>query len=237
MSDPTRIPIALSDASRELAARERELAAIYEHVPGILFYVRVEADGEFRFLSMSLAGLEATGLTREQLVGALVRDVIPPPSRELVLNHYRDAVESGRTVRWREVSTYPAGQKIGEVAVTPLYDASGVATHLVGVVHDITDREQLEQELHDREERLAFMLRLSNALRPVSDPVEIQKITVRLLGEYLRVNRVVYSVIEGEDFIVTASYEKGVAPFRGRWPIDAFAAKLLDAYRRDESVT
>src|SRR4030095_14178507 len=113
----------LHDPSRELTLREQELAAIYEQVPGILFYVRIEADDEFRFLSMSSAGLAATGLTREQLVGALVRDVIPPPSRELVLNHYRDAVRSRRTVRWKEVSTYPAGQKTGEGAVTPLSDA------------------------------------------------------------------------------------------------------------------
>ena len=221
----------------KLDLREQELAAIYEQVPGILFYVRIEADGEFRFVSMSRAGLEATGLTREQLAGALVRDVIPPPSRELVLNHYRDAVRSRRTVRWKEVSTYPAGQKTGEVAVTPLYDARGVATHLVGVVHDITDRENLEQTLHDREERLAFRLHLNDALRPLRDPVEIQNVTVRLLGEHLGVNRVTYSVVEGDEFVVTTSYERDVPPFRGRWSIGSFGSTLIDEYRRGEPVT
>ena len=49
---------------------ERELAAVYENAPGILFYVAVEADDEFRFLSMSRAGLEAMGLPRERVVGA-----------------------------------------------------------------------------------------------------------------------------------------------------------------------
>jgi PAS domain S-box-containing protein len=131
-----------------LLARERELSAIYQHIPGILFYVRAEPDGDLRFLSMSDAGLAATGLSREQIVGALVRDVIPPDSRDMVLSHYREALRSGRTVRWQEVSEYPAGRKIGEVAVTPLHDADGVATHLVGIVHDITERQVLEQELH-----------------------------------------------------------------------------------------
>src|SRR5215472_16488306 len=88
----------------ELPAREHELSAIYDNVPGILFYVAVEPDGEFRFLSMSRAGLTATGLTREQFVGSLVRDVIPPPSRDLVLSHYREAIRSGHPVRWKEVS-------------------------------------------------------------------------------------------------------------------------------------
>src|SRR5215470_11627128 len=118
-----------------LRAREDELSAIYENVPGILFYVAVEPDGEFRFLSVSRDFLIATGLTREQILGSRVRDVIPEPSCYFVLNHYREAILSGQTVRWEEESAYPAGRRYGEVAVTPLYDASDVATHLIGIVH------------------------------------------------------------------------------------------------------
>jgi PAS domain S-box-containing protein len=128
-----------------LGSREKELSAIYENVPGIVFYIAVESDGNFRFLSVSRDFLTATGLNREQVVGSLVRDVIPPPSCDLVLNHYRAAIRSGQPVRWEEKSVYPAGQRYGEVAVTPLYDASGLATHLIGIVHDITERKRLEQ--------------------------------------------------------------------------------------------
>src|SRR3974390_1143434 len=128
-----------------LGARERELSAIYENVPGIVFYIAIEPDGEFRFLSASRDFLTATGLSREQFVGSLVRDVIPPPSRDMVLNRYREAIRSGQPVRWEEKSVYPAGQKYGEVAVTPLYDARGRATHLIGIVHDITERKRLEE--------------------------------------------------------------------------------------------
>jgi PAS domain S-box-containing protein len=125
--------------------REEELAAIYENVPGIVFYIVVEPDGEFRFLSVSRDFLTATGLSREQVVGSLVRDIIPPPSREMVLNRHREAIRSGQPVRWEEKSVYPSGEKYGEVAVTPLYDANGLATHLIGIVHDITERKRLEE--------------------------------------------------------------------------------------------
>ena len=128
-----------------LQAREQELTAIYENVPGIVFYIAIEPDGEFRFVSVSRDFLTATGLSREQVVGSLVREVIPPPSRDVVLNHYREAIRSGQPVRWEEESVYPAGQRYGEVAVTPLYDASGLATHLIGIVHDITERKRLEK--------------------------------------------------------------------------------------------
>lgn len=138
-----------------LRAHEQELTAIYENVPGIVFYIGIESAGEFRFLSVSRDFLAATGLNREQVVGSLVRDVIPPPSCEMVLKHYREAIRSGQTVRWEEKSVYPAGQRYGEVAVTPLYDASGRATHLIGIVHDITER---EQELSKVNERLRLAL-------------------------------------------------------------------------------
>src|SRR5215468_7951928 len=137
-----------------LRAREEELAAIYENVPGILFYITIEPDDEFRFHSVSRDFLTATGLTREQIVGSLVRDVIPEPSRDMVLNLYRKAILSGQTVRWEEESIYPAGRRYGEVAVTPLYDASGVATHLIGIVHDVTESRGLEESLRESEERL-----------------------------------------------------------------------------------
>ena len=47
-----------------LRARERELSAIYENVPGIVFYIAVEPNGELRFLSVSDEFLLATELTR-----------------------------------------------------------------------------------------------------------------------------------------------------------------------------
>ena len=48
---------------------------------------------------------------------------------------------------------------MGEVAVTPVYDANGVATHLIGMVYDITEREQLEGTLHHRENGWHFSSR------------------------------------------------------------------------------
>src|SRR5499426_2581425 len=146
-----------------LRAREEELSAIYENVPGILFYITIEPNGEFRFLSVSRDFLVATGLTREQIVGSLVRDVIPEPSCDMVLNYYREAILSGQTVRWEEESMYPAGRRYCEVAVTPVYDASGDATHLIGIVHDITERKRLEESHREDEERQAFLLRLADA--------------------------------------------------------------------------
>jgi PAS domain S-box-containing protein len=163
-----------------LRARENELSAIYDHIPGILFYIAVEPDGEFRFLSVSHDFLVATGLGREQVVGSLVRDVIPPPSLDMVLNHYREAIRSGQPVRWEEESSYPAGQRYGEVAVTPLYDASGIATHLIGIVHDISERKRMEEERAEADRRKdEFLSLLGHELR---NPLAAVVTAVQLLS-------------------------------------------------------
>src|SRR2546426_4012530 len=86
------------------------------------------------------------------------------------------------------------------------------------------------------EERLKFLVTLNDRLRPLRDPVEIQDVAASLLGDYLRLNRVIYADIDGDEFIVGRTYVNGVAPFAGRGRIAAFGAALVDAYMRGETV-
>lgn len=220
-----------------LRAREEELLAIYENLPGILFYIAVEPGGEFRFLSVSREFLVATGLTRDQIVGSLVREVIPEPSCGMVLNHYREAIRSHQTVRWKEESVYPAGRKVGEVAVTPLYDAGGGATHLIGIVHDITGRDHLEVLRCEQEERQAFLLGLSDALRSASDPDTMLDLACRMLGEHLQGNRVVYADIEGDEFITRGSWVKDVRAKVRRGPVSVLGNTRVEALHRGEAIS
>jgi PAS domain-containing protein len=49
-------------AAREaLQARERELSLIYANVSDVIFYVAVEGEGRYRFVSVNPAFLAATG--------------------------------------------------------------------------------------------------------------------------------------------------------------------------------
>jgi PAS domain S-box-containing protein len=142
-----------------LQASERQRSLIYANISDVVFYLAVEPGGQFRFISVNPAFLTATGLAEDQVVGSLVQDVIPEPARALVLGRYREAIRAGTTVGWEEVTPYPAGEKYGEVTVTPVLDADGVCRHLIGTVHDITERVQADAELRrlnaDLEARVA----------------------------------------------------------------------------------
>jgi len=79
------------------------LSLIYDSVADVLYYIRVEPDDCFRFVSINQAFLKATGLTSDQIVGKRIEEVIPKTSVQMVLNNSRRAIEENRIVRWEEV--------------------------------------------------------------------------------------------------------------------------------------
>ena len=84
-------------AEAALQASERQLSLIYANISDILFYLAVEAGERFRFVSVNPAFLGATGLPEEQVVGKLVEEVIPEPSRSLVLGNYKKAIHTRKS--------------------------------------------------------------------------------------------------------------------------------------------
>ncbi|MBC8106874.1 MAG: PAS domain S-box protein [Anaerolineae bacterium] len=137
------------DAEKALRTREHELSLIYSNVSDVIFHVEAPTDGSFRFVSVNPAFLAVTGLKEDQVVGKRVDEVVPQASRAIVLDHYATAIRERRTVRWEETSDYPSGRKVGLVSVTPIFDAGGNITSLIGTVHDITERKR-EEELRAR---------------------------------------------------------------------------------------
>jgi PAS domain S-box-containing protein len=81
-----------------------------------------------------------------------------------------------------------------------------------------------------------FLVTLNARLRPLKDPAEIQEIAVRLICEHLEATRVNYAQIDGDEFVVTQSYARGVAPFAGRGRADRFGRATVDTFRRGETV-
>lgn len=140
------IAISRERMERRLMVKESKLRLIYENVTDVLFFLSVESNDTFRFSSINYRFTEATGLTEKQVVGKLVQEVIPEPSLTLVLAKYQEAIRNKQSIRWEETTTYPSGNKIGEVSVTPVFD-NDVCTSLVGMVHDITDLRKNEAKL------------------------------------------------------------------------------------------
>lgn len=111
------------------------------------------------------------------------------------------------------------------------------------LVQDVADRiwatlehRKAEVELRTNEERLAFLLRLNDALRPLSDAGAVQEIAARLLGEHLGANRVSYVEFSGTQYAIRHEYANGV-PSRAEEERDmTLGGKLREALERGQSV-
>jgi|SoiMethySBSTD1v2_1073268.scaffolds.fasta_scaffold29177_4 PAS domain S-box-containing protein len=117
-----------------------------------------------------------------------------------------------------------------------VWDEGGRLLRVVGNNIVITERKRLE-ELHRRsEQRLQFLVLLNDALRPLSDPSDVQEAAARLLGEHLRVTRAGYAEVDAREYIIRREYASGVTPLVGQGPLGSFGAALRDAYARGETV-
>lgn len=85
--------------------------------------------------------------------------------------------------------------------------AEGDRPGVVGVTQIIDDRKQ-------RELNAAFLIRLSDAIRPITDVGDVQREVTQLLGEHLRASRVVYAEVRSDGAVVLGpQYTDGVPPF------------------------
>jgi PAS domain S-box-containing protein len=135
-----------------LQKSELKLQSIYKSVNDVIFLLEVNDNECYNFVSVNPAFCKITGLNEEMIVGKLVNDIIPEPSLSMALENYKQAIVENSVMHWEEMSDYPAGRLFGDVTVTPMVDDNGYCTHLVGSIHDITERKKAEVELKNSKE-------------------------------------------------------------------------------------
>ena len=134
-----RVVGALID-SRETVALERQLAeserlyrSIVEGVEEAIFLVRVEPDGDFRFVASNPSHERATGIPRAVLAGATPQEVLSEENARQVVAQYQRCLEAGQPIRYRETLDLPAGRSEWRTTLTPIRDETGQFNLIAGV--------------------------------------------------------------------------------------------------------
>ena len=111
-----------------------------------------------------------------------------------------------------------------QFSYSPVRDDAGRIAGMLNVTSEMTGKVLAEAALRANEKRQAFLLQLSDALRPLSRPVEIQAEALRVLGDHLGASRVHYAEIEpdGEHAVVPEDYAPTVPNRAGRYRLADF---------------
>ena len=139
------------------------------------------------------------------------------------------ALRGERVVPGQEMLfTQADGQEVWtQVASVPIRDAAGRVTAASTVINDIDELKRASQALRESGARQDFLLKLSDALRPLTDALAIQETATRLLGEHLGARAVNYGLVEAVDgvdhYVIDRAYvAPGCRSTVGRWPVDDF---------------
>jgi PAS domain S-box-containing protein len=222
----------------ELRDRHHLLNRIFEVLPGVLYVfdldenrvVFVNNTAEMTYSPEEIAGMGADA----------ARNLMHPDDQPRFQEHIARirTLGAGATAAFEYRMRDKAGEWRWYMSTDTVFlrDASGAARQFIGVAPEITDRKRAEFALRESEARQAFLLSLSDRLRPLDDARAISSEAARILGEGLCVARSLYYEIDKGDYVTTADYSRGVPSLVGRYPTTSFGHNLLERQMRGETI-
>ena len=197
---------AVERARAEEALRESEQSyhALFAASP-VPFMVLAPDPPDFTVTAANDAYLAATLTSREGLAGRSVFDVFTadrsrqdlggPKALRASLDRVLASGRPDAMPRTRYDIVKPDGgfEPRWWLAIhAPVFHASGKIKAIIHQVTDVTELHLAEAAEQERQARQDFLLKLSDALRPLADPAAIEETAARHIGEHLDAGRAYY---------------------------------------------
>jgi signal transduction histidine kinase len=213
----------------ELAASELRYRTLFEtmdegyHLGDVLF----DDDGRVRDVRFVEANPAAIRLVGVDHVGRLVSEVFP--NYEPI--GYEIWGRVARTGRSERMERYAAFLQAWYEFYIFKSEPDNPQSHRVAVMFkDISQRKRAEIALRESEEKKAYLLKLSDALRPLTDAIEMQGEAARVLGEQLHVDNAFYDEFQNgtDSFMISREYRRpGAQSVIGQYPVENFGSALV----------
>jgi len=183
------------EALRQSEARYRSLFANMEQGFSLIEKIATapHEPSDYRYLTVNPAFERHTGLAGA--AGQTIRELLPGIEPHIIAN-YDEVMASGEP---RRFETHVAALDQWFEAEVILEAQPG---RLAVLFSNVTVRHQAEQILLESKARQAYLLALSDALRPVADAVAGQAMVTHTVLEHFQADRYFYSEIDGDTITV-----------------------------------
>ncbi len=208
---------------RELRYNEERFRKLVEATSQILW--SADAQGQVETGSPSWQAFTGQDFAQQRGTGWL--DALHPDDRRRLERSWPQAVARGTPVddeyRLRHVD---GSWRWTEVRAIPVRNADGTIREWVGMNTDVTPRKNAER-------RDAFLVRVDDAIRPLSDPDEIAFASMRMLCEELGADRTTYFEVDADQAIahVMRNHAPHIRPLVGDHVIADYGSSFVEAMR------
>jgi PAS domain S-box-containing protein len=240
---PLRDPVEIQEAAVRLIGEHLHASRVhYAHIDGGEFVIaKSYVDGVAPFVGRGPVAHFGKAIVDASRRGetVVVDDVITDPR---FTDAERKQLRAGETAAFVGTPLIKEGRWVATFGVhsrTPRVwtpDEIALVQEVADRIWATLEHRKAEAELRANQGRLAFLLRLNDALRPLSDPAAVQDTAARLLGEHLGVARVGYAEVEGREYVIHREHSRGVAPLAGQPLGISVGGELREALRRGETV-
>lgn len=180
----------LVDERRTTAERLRESEARHRLLIGSFAQAIWETDPNGVIVEDSPTWRSYTGQSVEEWLGYGRLDAIHPEDRAFAERQWREAIAArGLVDADFRLRAPDGGWRWTNVLAAPVLDAEGRIAKWAAMNFNIDARKQAEKTLRDSEERQAFLLRLSDALRAEPDADAVANRAIQMLLDYLELDR------------------------------------------------
>lgn len=192
-------------ASVRIGASERLYQSLIEGAPDCISLF----DREGRFLTINPPGLQMFGRSGSEMAQLSLQQLCPPQQRCLVRYHFKK-VAQGQKTAFAIAYQHPTGQTLAlQIILNPILETDGQIRRIVGIISDITERQQIEADLHCRLRLEELIVRISTDfinLPPPEIDAGIER-ALATLGDFVGVDRVYIFQVHAEGRLTSNTHE------------------------------